>query len=348
MSTTVSTLLFLAQNLIIYIGIPLLILGLIGGLFNIIVFLSLKTFRQSPCAFYLTIMSLTNIGQLITGLLSRLVINITGTNWTLISVFYCKFRWYCIDVCALISFTCISLATIDQFLATSSKPQWQQYSNIKLSRSLCVIFILIWLPFESPTLIFYNHVISPTTGLIRCVSTNPIHQKYITFGLILTFIGVLPILITISFGFLAYRNVRQIPYRTVPLVRRELDKQLTVMVLVQVIFNFFTVVPNTVVSVYTQTVRPSNNPVIAAQTQLISTIATCLYYLYFAVNINRISSLNILFVYCLVSVLYLYLYIETISSAIDLCTFEKISPTGKSSRTNWKSNSIIIICMSKL
>ena len=34
-----------------------------------------------------------------------------------------------------------------------------------------------------------------------------------------------------------YRNVKQLSYQTVPLVRRQLDKQLTVMVLTQVVFN---------------------------------------------------------------------------------------------------------------
>ena len=53
----------------------------------------------------------------------------------------------------------------------------------------------------------------------------------------------LPVLITALFGLLAYHNVTQLAYRAVPLVRRELDKQLTVMVLVQVVFNFCVLVP---------------------------------------------------------------------------------------------------------
>ena len=42
---------------------------------------------------------------------------------------------------------------------------------------------------------------------------------------------------------MAYRNIQRISHRTAPLVRRELDKQLTTMVLVQVVINFFTNVP---------------------------------------------------------------------------------------------------------
>ena len=72
-----------------------LIAGVIGGFFNIIVFLSLQTFRQSSCAFYLTIMSIVNIGQLFTGLLSRIMISGFDIDWTVTSLFYCKFRYYC-------------------------------------------------------------------------------------------------------------------------------------------------------------------------------------------------------------------------------------------------------------
>jgi hypothetical protein len=134
-----------------------------------------------------------------------------------------------------------------------------QHYCFPYSRSLCLIFILIWLIIESSTLVFYNHVISPTTGFVSCVSMDTIFQEYITF--------------------------------------------------VQVIFKFLTVAPNTIVSVYTQSVGTSNNPVIAAQVQLISTIAIGLYYSYFSVNINRISSLN---TFCLLfSVHFTYIFVHS-------------------------------------
>ena len=52
----------------IFGGIPILITGVLGGFVNTLVFLSLQTFRQSSCAFYLTVMSILNIGQLFTGI----------------------------------------------------------------------------------------------------------------------------------------------------------------------------------------------------------------------------------------------------------------------------------------
>ena len=64
---------FVSKQITIYFGSSILILGIIGGLLNLLVFLSLKTFRESSCAFYLTIMSAVNVGQLITGLLTRVM-----------------------------------------------------------------------------------------------------------------------------------------------------------------------------------------------------------------------------------------------------------------------------------
>ncbi|CAF4147352.1 unnamed protein product, partial [Adineta steineri] len=47
------TLTFIGQQITIYGGFFILVAGVLGELFTIIVFLSLKTFRQNTSAFYL-------------------------------------------------------------------------------------------------------------------------------------------------------------------------------------------------------------------------------------------------------------------------------------------------------
>ena len=76
--------------------------------------------------------------------------------------------------------------------------------------------------------------------------------------------GTLPVTIMVLFGLLAYFNVRNLAYRTVPLIRRELDKQLTQMVLVQVIYNFFVLIPFVIVYVLIF-ILPTNDQIIFAQ-----------------------------------------------------------------------------------
>ncbi|CAF4090566.1 unnamed protein product [Adineta steineri] len=283
MSSSIISLLALAgKQITIYLGTFTLVVGVIGGLLNVIVFLSLKTFRESSSAFYLTIMSIVNIGQLPTGLLSRIMISGFGIDWTLSSLFYCKFRYYCFNICASTSMTCICLAIIDQYLATSSRAEWRQWCNMKIARRLLLLFVLIWIIHNIPYLIYFDHVISITTGQVTCTNTNNIFQQYTIYGTTLIIGKLLPISITFIFGLLAYHNVQQLGYRTAPLVRRELDKQLTVMILVLIVFAFFTNIPNTIAYILSAMPGLTQDPVVSAQIQFANLVTTYLVYIYFA------------------------------------------------------------------
>ncbi|CAF1050135.1 unnamed protein product [Adineta steineri] len=283
MSSSIISLLALAgKQITIYLGTFTLVAGVIGGLLNIVVFLSLRTFRKSSATFYLTIMSIFNIGQMLTGLLSRIMTSGFGIDWSLTSLFYCKFRFYCYNICAATSMTCICLAIIDQYLATSSRAQWRQWCNMKIARRLVFLFVLIWIIHNIPYLIYYDQVISTTTGKVTCINTNTIFVQYNIYGTTLILGKLLPISITFVFGLLAYHNVQQLGYRTVPLVRRELDKQLTVMILVLIVFAFFTNMPYTIVLILSAVPGLNQDPVVSAQIQFANLVTTYLAYMYFA------------------------------------------------------------------
>jgi len=65
----------LLKDLSRFFGIVLLIVGCVGGLLNVVVFVSLKTFRKSACGYYLTLMSIVNVGQLLIDLLNYILKN---------------------------------------------------------------------------------------------------------------------------------------------------------------------------------------------------------------------------------------------------------------------------------
>jgi hypothetical protein len=287
-SAVIGSLIVTSQQVYIYLGIPILILGLIGDCLNIIVFLSLKIFRQSSCAFYLTIMSIVNIGQLITGLLSRIMISGFDIDWTETSLFYCKSRTYFFQTTSLVSLACICLATIDQYFATCTRPRWQQWSNIKTACRVLAIIIFLLLIEQTPCLIYSDHIPSLTPGSIICTITNSIVIQYNVYVNYLILGSIIPYVITFSFGIMAYRNVQQLAHRTIPLVRRELDKQLTVMVLVQVIYNFFSLLPNFIVYII-DAYGNIQDPVIQARLNLAYCLTLCLYYSYFGVSFNLLD-----------------------------------------------------------
>jgi hypothetical protein len=316
-----SSLNFIAQQITIYTGIPIFIAGIIGGCLNIIVFLSLRTFRESSCAFYLTVLSFTNIGQLITGLLTRLMITGFNIDWTQSSIFYCKIRLYIVYVTALISSSCLCLAIIDQYFATCIRPHWQQWCNIKLARRLIIICSIILLLEQIPSIVFYNQIISPTTNKTTCTTTNTNFALFNTYCSVVILWCVLPLLIMVLFGILTYRNVHQIAYRTNPLVRRELDKQLTVMVLVQTLFNFIAVVPNLIITILNLNQNLKTNLFVITQLNFATSIITILFYIYFSVSLLFFCPYNLPFFSCLESILYLYMCIREISPTINLCYF---------------------------
>jgi hypothetical protein len=283
MSTTFS---FAGKEITIYCGTPIFIAGVIGGLLNTIVFLSLRTFRQSSCAFYLTIMSIFNVLVLVFGLLPPVLSALTGVDGTTISLVYCKLRIYIQVVSLLTSMTCFCLATIDQYFATCSRPRWRQFCNIKLAHRIIIISVIIWMLHGIPYLVFYNHFVSPTTNKITCMNTNYIFEQYRTFFVVLVLIGYLPIVIAGLFGLMAYRNVQEIAYRTVPLVRRHLDKQLTVMALVQVVVNSFTVLIFTTVDAVSTNKNLTADPIIQAKILFAITVTLIFSYVTFAVSIE--------------------------------------------------------------
>ena len=61
-----SSLAFAETQLAIYYGIPIFIADIIGGILNIIVFLSFRIFQQNSCVPYLIIMSIVNISLIVT------------------------------------------------------------------------------------------------------------------------------------------------------------------------------------------------------------------------------------------------------------------------------------------
>ena len=113
--TPSSSLTLAAQQMSIYIGFFLFITGVIGGFSVLVVFLSLQTFRQSSCSFYLTIKSIVNILCLFLGLLPFIMSFGFGISWANASVAYCKVRIYYVELGSLISVTCTWLAALDQF-----------------------------------------------------------------------------------------------------------------------------------------------------------------------------------------------------------------------------------------
>jgi len=72
--------------------------------------------------------------------------------------------------------------------------------------------------------------------------------------------GLLPVVIASSFSLFAFRNVRRIIRRQIPIQRRRFDQQITAMVLLRVVFFVFFTIPYDSYRIYTinTTVDPTD------------------------------------------------------------------------------------------
>ncbi|CAF1026706.1 unnamed protein product [Adineta steineri] len=281
-SSYMSRLDFISQQITIYLGLTILIAGVIGGCLTVLIFLSLRTFRESSCAFYLIIMSIFNICALIMGLTSQISSIGFSIDWTQTSLFFCKFRVFFIIVSIMISLTSMCMATIDQYWATCHRPQWQRFCNIKLAHRITIISIIGWILYGIPCLIYYDQVILISTGQVTCIVTNAAFQWYLVYVANIIIYRLIPLIIMFVFGLLAYYNLQKIAFRTIPIVRRQLDKQLTTMVLIQIGFTSFTIWSYAIVNIIISYSDLNEDSYIAAQLELANVITLNLLYVFFA------------------------------------------------------------------
>ncbi|UJR17779.1 hypothetical protein I4U23_004678 [Adineta vaga] len=209
-------------------------------------------------------------------------------DWTSAIVYYCQIRSFVAGICIMGAVTMLCLAIIDQYLATCSRPQWQQWSTIRLAHRLTIIVSILWIAHAILYLINFSQL-SPINTAI-CTSPDPIFLQYHVYGYFLTLSNLIPF-VAIIFGILSYRNARTLTTRINPLVRRELDKQLTIMVLVEICVYVCTYFPYSITSGFLS-LNTNRDPVVLAQMNLINAVT---------LTVNILTNGNSFYTYICVS-----------------------------------------------
>ena len=215
----------------LYAGIINLSVGLIGNLLLVFVFLSIKAFRGNSSVLYLTFESISNIGYLLTMYIFRITKQTLGYDIVRVSLPWCKISTFisqCFGLCSLYS---VCFLAIDQYLSTNHQMHWRQWSTPKLAKRFIGLTICFALLHNILFLIFTD--IQPGLGCTVYNSPTRAYFFYFFFPILGIF---LPVAITMSFSSLAYRNVRRIVRRQIPIVQRRLERQMTAMTLTRVVF----------------------------------------------------------------------------------------------------------------
>jgi hypothetical protein len=157
-----------------------------------------------------------------------------------------------IQSCRLLTDCIVCFEALDQFLSTNYRFDLRQISTLQLARYLVALATILCTLQTLPYIIFYNIV--PPFG---CIITNQSLKQYYAFVYYIFLNGTLPILISSLFSFLAYRNVRNLVRRQIPIERRRLDRQLTAMIFVRVISFVILLLPYTIYRIYILNVNAS-------------------------------------------------------------------------------------------
>lgn len=231
-SNVVSSYQYVSELIVINVGFVILLTGVVGNALNIIVFMSLKTFRETSCAFYLTSASFANIIHLLAGLLSRILITGYNIDLTLTSSAACKLRQFIAVIAPLMALSSMCFATVDQFVSLTDR--WRHWSQRWVAHRLILVTLVFWCLCNIPVILFHNTT-SSASGQRTCSITNADFSNYFSRFYVSYLLGFLQITIRSSVGLLAFINARRLARRRIPIIRLERDKQITAMVEIECI-----------------------------------------------------------------------------------------------------------------
>ncbi|CAF0788469.1 unnamed protein product [Adineta ricciae] len=275
MPSLAQSILVASQQYTIYVSFIILFSGVAGHLCNIFVLTKLKIFRGNPATTYLIAESIVNLFQMLIPFTTRIAMNGFANDLTQTSLLWCKLRSVCAQSSTLISLSIVCFAAIDQYFSTSYHPYLRRLSSPRTAQVSIIIVILLWILHGIPVAIFFEIRSSSGCNLYDLGMVN-----YVAYVYYLFLTGMIPITISTLFAILAYRNVRRIIRRQIPIRRRKLDQQLTAMIMVRVAFLVVTTLPYVLQRIYSYVVYISKeDAVYRAVIQLVGAITISLFYM---------------------------------------------------------------------
>ncbi|CAF1468701.1 unnamed protein product [Adineta ricciae] len=261
-------------------GLFNLILGMISNLCLITILTNVKVFNKNPSSFYLIVESYSNIGLLIIICTSRLLINILNYDLSLYSIAWCKIRYGLAQFFGLFSLFTICFTTIDQYFSTNHRFYIRRLSTMEYAYAF-IVLILCLSSIHGFLFVIYSEI---RPSLFGCSIYDEVVKKYLSYVYYPLISNALPLFITITFSLLSYRNVRRIIRKQISLIRRQLDQQLTAMVLSRVISLILFGLPYIIETVYQMNVKIKENSVKSKIVLLVGAISDSLLYTNFSIN----------------------------------------------------------------
>lgn len=222
------------QTYIVQYGMGIiLVLGNIGNTFVILLFYQR---RGTPCSIYLCSAALINIIYL-TFNIPIYIYTYLHDDPTSNSLIFCKLRFYLSHIFGQMARYFIILVCFDRYVITNINLHRRYFNRPIIAKYLILIVIIFWCVIGSHQLIF----------------TTIDNQQFGQFGIyyiinsiyLLIVFSIIPLVLMIIFGYLTYRQIKQLHARVRPLTNNinrfiihRRDRELSIMILIEVFIYF--------------------------------------------------------------------------------------------------------------
>ncbi|CAF2894769.1 unnamed protein product [Rotaria sp. Silwood2] len=239
MTTIVATIQSVTSEVNYYGPIIVLSFGIFGCICNFITFTATQLHKNS-CAFYFFCAAIFDLLSITFGVTTRFANDHLGSTLLNTNRIYCKIRAYLVSAIPLVAMYLVLLSSIDRCMSSSLNVRLRSFSQIRIAYRATAIVIVISFLSCSHILVSYD--------LRPICATMPGPYAMFDSMFVVFWLGVIPHLSMLIFGFFTIMNIRQtkrrigVQLQTINLtiynqsqhLERKKDKQLIIMMLGQV------------------------------------------------------------------------------------------------------------------
>ena len=270
------------HDLTCYIGLFLLIIGLVGSTLQSIIVTTTPVYRNTPSMLYFFVAGIHDFGQMMASLGPYVITAYLHVNTLGMSASWCKLRFFFASSCSAIPLTCCCAASFDQYLITSRSVRVRRWSSMTIARWSSFLIVLVWWLHGSLWL-YYQDM---SSIVAQCYYKS---IGFYLYAIIFVFLILCAghILIMALFAYLSYRHIKRITAT----IARSIDRQMVMIVSGQVLL---TIVGLTPYGVYVAhgfaTINIPKNVNEAEIDGLVNSLTYILCFLPYAVRTSRILS----------------------------------------------------------
>jgi hypothetical protein len=231
-------------QLLRYMPLITIVTGTIGNILNCLIF-TRRSLRRNSCSIYFLASSIANFLTIYFGCLTRLLSSFNINPPLTQMALYCKTKTFLTYVGLAGSTWFIVGACADRFASSGSTARLRSFSQVKIARRVVLIISIV------DILVYFqmNFCFDGNVQSANCYPSSPLCTSFNDFNLLVTY-SLCPPILMLVLGSMTIRNVRA--GRHVRTETNPKDRQLTIMLIIQVICFLILSMPISIQKLYAE------------------------------------------------------------------------------------------------